>query len=213
MQPVEDLLLVRIRAILLTPIEGWEIQKTDETQHVAVYKRDNPDKKIPFAQWLAIVELPISAKEASVLIHEAANRRKWDKMLVDFEDLGQDLVYFSTVPVMGGLISGRDFVIRRLFQTMNDKTEICAVESVEDERYPKKSGLVRAWNHSNGVAIIPRGANGCTVRMLGCLDARGWLPEAVVAGGMSSTLISILHLLLKEAKIIAAKPHQNNSRS
>lgn len=201
MQSDEDPLIAKIHASIMSPItDGWRVKTIDKVTEVAVYSRENPDKSVHFDQFLAVVKLPISMSDAAELIHVAANRRKWDKNVVEIsEDLKTNLLYFTTAPALMRTISARDFVDRRLFR-ITDDLHLCAVESQKLEQYPIRKGFVRGWTYGNGVAITPAGKNSCVVRMLGCSDAGGWLPKKAVELGIPSVMASILDSMLKEAR-------------
>lgn len=185
----DDKLFDLIREPMMGPVEGWKLKQSDAKSGLCIYSRPNPNPNIGFAQFLAIVSLPLTVEEACDLIHRASSRLEWDSFMATFMELRPDLVYFTTVPI--GALWGRSFIDRRIIRTLPDGSSICACTSVESDLAPKNSGLQRAWNYTNGVAIIPTNA-GCTVRMLACSDARGWMPQSISEWGTPKAMLRIL---------------------
>jgi hypothetical protein len=186
--PEEDLFLI-LSGIMMSPIDEWQLSTKDAASGVHIYSRTNPNKNLKFAQFLATVTLPLDTKAASALINSASSRLEWDTFVSHFVELTPNLVYFTTHPI--GIISGREFVDRRIIRTTADGSIVCVCTSTESDLAPKKSGVQRAWNYTNGVAIIPNKA-GCTVRMLACSDARGWMPQWVSEWGTPGAMLKIL---------------------
>jgi hypothetical protein len=220
MQPVEDPLLARIREVLQAPLNTWTIhvdksekpskdskdlkdpkdpKDPKELKKLCLRKRAHPDPKITIHQWMTEVDLPVGVSEASSMINKIEPRRKWDKTLDKFEELEDGIIFFTTFPVLGGIISGRYFYQRRVFRTLPDGTEICATESIKYDKRPPPKGLVEGWAHGNGVMITPN-ATGCTVRMLACVDPKGWLPRVIAEGGAGKVLTQIMSDWAQQAK-------------
>jgi hypothetical protein len=185
----DDQLFELVREPMLSPTEAWKLKKSDTKSGLCIYTRSNPNPKIKFAQFLAVVSLPLTVAEACDLIHRASSRLEWDSFMATFMELRPDLVYFTTVPM--GPLWGRSFIDKRIMRTLPDGTHVCACTSVESDLAPTNSGLQRAWNYTNGVAIIPT-KTGCTFRMLACSDARGWMPQSVSEWGTPAALLRIL---------------------
>lgn len=185
----DDQLFDLIREPMMSSLEAWKLKQSDAKSGLCIYGRSNPNPNLKFAQFLAVVSLPLTVAEACDLIHRASSRLEWDSFMATFMELRPDLVYFTTVPM--GPLWGRSFIDRRVIRTLPDGSSICACTSVESDLAPKNSDLQRAWNYTNGVAIVPTKA-GCTVRMLACSDARGWMPRAVSEWGTPAAMLKIL---------------------
>lgn len=214
----EDPLFTRIREFLQAPItkeSGWKVQddksvkdnKDGEvkiSKHVILYRRDHPDKKITVPQWMVVVDLPLSVEKAEPLINDVKYRRRWDTFLASFDDLGENLIQFTTTPikVMGyTLISPRYSLERRLKKTLSDGSHLTATESSEDARYATPANTVRSWAYGNGVLITPN-ATGCTVRMLACTDPRGGMWRWAANSGTAKVMSTMMTFWLAEAEKI-----------
>lgn len=145
------------------------------------------------------------------------NRAKWDASQLESRRIATvseapfiDIVYYSTKPIGGGVVSSREFIDLRI-ESKEEGRVIQAGGSVE-YTYPTSGGLVRGWDYPCGFMIERIDDQKSRLTVTTQHDLKGWLPSALVRSGTAAHLIQLAKdfkgasLALRKQKEVPAVP-------
>jgi len=170
----------------------WSVESSNETVEVKSTKRKK-ETSIPLYKAKGI--LPLTTKDLlNKVVLDAEAVKKWSSVIgVDVVETVGDMVFpgyqiyrQTHAPVLGGVISPRDFICCRSY-TVDSNGDIWFVcISVEDDRVPQDKNYVRghlylvAW-HATALESDP---TKCIAQNIVHTNIKGWLPTKVVSRGV-----------------------------
>nr|CAB3266637.1 stAR-related lipid transfer protein 5-like [Phallusia mammillata] len=137
----------------------------------------------------------------------ASERMAWDKSIGNYERLETfseelSISMITSKAVMMGMISAREFLDVFLFKTITgfEAKHWVFAESVEHEKYPPKSGIVRAHTYPSGYSATPvEGTNPQTkVEFFINIDPSGMLPRSLVESALPAQQVKYIQGLKAE---------------
>jgi hypothetical protein len=125
----------------------------------------------------------------------------WNPTLLECRTLqvvddSTDINYNITADSYGGLVSSRDFVTLRHWETKDDIILSCGVAVVHPDMPPNKK-YIRGENKSGGWVFKPVKDNPdrCVFCWIVNTDIKGWIPHYVVEQAISGMLLQFLRHL------------------
>jgi len=181
----------------------WKISTEDKETGDKVYVR----KTDAFGNVYAVqAKIKIDPQTLFRIIwEEIGEMQKWNPTVKEFKvvaPLGSqtELVNNASEPILGGLVSSRDFMDVRIWRKINNA--IClSARSVQYDPVPPQKGRVRAENKIGLFRVSPAdGAGPCEVMWMASMDLKGMLPKSVVDRAMNSFLLDYVKYLRKHVE-------------
>lgn len=186
---------------LLTSKE-WKIETTTTDGDVISYiQPPKPEGRV--VRITGIIEAPASTL-VDWLFEGIEEHPSWNKLVMESVKLqnideNTDIVYQSTSPQGGGLITARDFIILR-HRNKCGNYHISSGISVSTTAFPTRKHVIRGENGAGCWAaeeLSDEHSNKCRFTWILNTNLKGWIPQAVVDRSMSTALIDFMTHLRK----------------
>ncbi|XP_014468240.1 PREDICTED: stAR-related lipid transfer protein 3 [Dinoponera quadriceps] len=186
---------------LLTSKE-WKVEcTTTEGDVVSYMELPKPDGRI--VKITGVVDAPASTL-VDWLFEGIEEQASWNKLVMESMKLqnideNTDIVYQSTSPQGGGLITARDFIILRHRNKYGDYY-ISSGVSIPAAGIPNRKHMIRG---ENGVGcwaaeeLSDENSNKCRFTWILNTNLKGWIPQKVVDRTVSTALIDFMTYLRK----------------
>ncbi|KAM3144421.1 hypothetical protein pb186bvf_003585 [Paramecium bursaria] len=167
-----------MRSLLEEPVAGWDLVLQKE--NIIIYRTFKPGNPAVFVKGFA--DLPGVSKDTLYFaIHDEQYRKKWDKILVDFQILEKespivDIMYYYVKSPFG--VDNREFCQKRIVRQNfphPGQTSLLYF-SVDHVRAPKYKNHVRAETHIAGY-IMEETKQGARLHFCTNNDVKGDIPK------------------------------------
>ncbi|KZC10880.1 StAR-related lipid transfer protein 3, partial [Dufourea novaeangliae] len=183
---------------------NWQIENILSNGDIIFYMdRPKPEGKI--LKIMGIVDAPASAF-INLLYDNFESSPTWNKLITESRkiqhiDDNTDIVYQTTSPQGGGIISARDFVILR-HRIQYGNYYITAGTSVPFSSLPSQTNVVRGENNVSCWAAedLPNEWNRCRFTWIINTNLKGWIPQKIIDKSMSTALIDFMSYVRNYAR-------------
>jgi len=178
----------------------WKLNTEDKESGDKVYVR----KTSEFGNVYAVqAKIKIDAERIfRISWDEIDQMQKWNPTVKEFKIVAQlgsqsQLVNNASEPILGGLVSSRDFMDVRIWQKI-DNAYCLSARSVQYDQVPAQKGKVRAENKVGLFRVSPADGPAPTdLVWMASMDLKGMLPKSVVDRAMNSFLLDYTKYLRK----------------
>ncbi|KAI9356979.1 hypothetical protein DFJ73DRAFT_821692 [Zopfochytrium polystomum] len=172
---------------------------------------------IPVLQWIGEGEFQYPAEALYRLLTDTVARSKWDTVFAEYRSLHRlsestDITYSQTKPLVGGMISARDYIDLRVCRVdassgrhimvwADVEASLVSALGADVPEVDPTGKIVRGFNHPGGIVIVPRpDGKSCFVHYTVHSDIKGTMPVWLVNKGTGGAIDSIFANLKKALK-------------
>lgn len=180
--------------------EGWTLEKEVEGTGDLVHSKVIPPKSHKIFRLTASIDVNPKILHED-LFYNMENAPLWNPTVVDCKilekiDRQTDVSYHISADAGGGVVSSRDFVVVRYWNTRGT-TYISAGTSVVHPSMPPVKHIVRGENGPTAFAFRPAAHNSCDFQWLLNINLKGWLPQKVIDHALGTGMLDyVKHLRL-----------------